>query len=532
MGAIVVVVAVLGVAGPASSASTTTAAAAPPTIDWGACTDPTLQQAGAVCGLLSVPLDYAHPTGTRIQLAVSMVRHTTPDSQYQGIMLVNPGGPGGSGLVYSFLGQFVPNNAGDAYDWIGFDPRGVGASAPSLTCDPDYFGPDRPDYQPSTPALLDTWLSRTASYAAACKAQGAALLPHMSTLDSARDMDSIRAALGQPQLNYYGFSYGTYLGQVYATLFPQRVRRMVLDSSVDPHEVWYQLGLQEDVAFETNIKLWFGWVAKYDSVYHLGSTEQAVEQLWYRERDALRGAPAGGVVGPDEFSDLFQIPGYDQSFWPSLADAFAGWVHNADAETLIGWYQAFDNPGDDNAFAVFNAVTCTDAPAPGNWSTWQADADRVSAVAPFFTWPSLWYSAPCLYWPAPPGRPTTVDGSRVAPALLVDEELDALTPFEDSLEVRRLFPRSVLLAEPGGTTHAGTLVGNACVDDTIAGYLATGALPPREPGDGPDALCDPLPQPLPDAAAPHTAAPGVAAPRVAGTLTEPNGRPLLLPRGE
>src|SRR5207248_3610128 len=129
-------------------------------------------------------------------------------------------------------------------------------------------------------------------YARACGRSGGALLSHMTTIDSAKDMESIRAALGASQINYYGFSYGTYLGQVYSTLFPQRMRRMVLDSNVDPRDVWYQANLNQDIAFETNIKIWFGWVAKFDSVYHLGTTEKAVEKLWYSEKGALAKQPA------------------------------------------------------------------------------------------------------------------------------------------------------------------------------------------------------------------------------------------------
>ena len=98
----------------------------------------------------------------------------------------------------------------------------------------------------------------------------------MTTIDAARDMDSIRAALGQKQINYYGFSYGTYLGQVYSTLFPSHVRRLVMDSNVDPRDVWYKANLNQDVAFNRNIKIWFAWLAKYHNVYHLGSTEKAV----------------------------------------------------------------------------------------------------------------------------------------------------------------------------------------------------------------------------------------------------------------
>jgi hypothetical protein len=120
---------------------------------------------------------------------------------------------------------------------------------------------------------------------------------------------------------------------------------------------------------------------------------------------------------------------------------------------------------------------------------------------PFETWANAWYNAPCLYWPAKAGKPTKVDGRHVAGALLIGETLDAATPFTGSLEVRRRFPSSSLIASPGGTSHAVSLFGNACVDDQIADYLATGKLPPRKPGNGPDAICQPLPQPVPSAAA-------------------------------
>ena len=518
-----------GAAGSATAspaASTGTASAA---ISWGPCTDPGLQQAGAVCGMLSVPLDYNHPDGAKIQIAVSMVKHKAPQAKYQGIMITNPGGPGGSGLGLATLGASVPNNAGDAYDWIGFDPRGVGSSVPALSCIPDYFSANRPEYVPTTPALERTWLARSKSYATACGADNLALLRHMTTIEVAKDMDRIRQALGRDQINYYGFSYGTYLGQVYSTLFPQRVRRMVLDSNVDPRKVWYQANLDQDVAFERNVKIWFGWLARYDSVYHLGTTEQAVEKLWYATKEKLRKNPVGGVVGPDEWTDIFLYSGYYQFLWVDLGNTFAGWVHNANATAVVNWYQSADGPGNDNGFAVYNAVQCTDVQWPTSWAQWRRDNWRVYRIAPFETWGNAWYNAPCLYWPAPARTPLTINGSKVKSVLLIDETLDAATPFEGSLEVRRLYPHSSLIAEPGGTTHAGTLLGNACVDDQIAAYLATGKLPVRKPGNGPDTLCDPLPQPVPTAsAASAAAAPATAAPL---TSTVPGHRPLFLLHG-
>jgi pimeloyl-ACP methyl ester carboxylesterase len=519
-----------GVASSAHAAPAAPTQSAASSIAWGPCADEGLQQAGGVCGMLSVPLDYNHPQGAQIQLAVSMVKHTVPDSQYQGIMITNPGGPGGSGLTLSTLGQYVPNHAGDAYDWIGFDPRGVGSSVPSLSCLPNYFSPNRPDYIPRTAALERTWLSRSQSYAAACGTNNGAILRHMTTIEVAKDVDRIRAALGQRQMNYYGFSYGTYLGQVYATMFPQRVRRMVLDSNVDPRDVWYQANLNQDVAFERNVKIWFGWLAKYDSVYHLGKTERAVESLWYSTQAKLRKNPAGGVVGPDEWTDVFLYAGYYQLVWLSLADAFASWVNNGDATAVVDWYQSGDSPGDDNGFAVYTAVQCTDVQWPTSWPQWRRDNWKTFRVAPFETWGNAWFNAPCLYWPAPAHQPLKIDGRKVASALLIDETLDAATPYQGSLEVRRLFPNSSLIAEPGGTTHAGTLYGNACVDDQIADYLATGKLPARKPGNNrADTLCDPLPQPVPDGASALSAnAAGAASPL---TAKVPAHRPLPLLHG-
>ncbi|MBO0843409.1 MAG: alpha/beta fold hydrolase, partial [Nocardioides sp.] len=186
----------------------------PPPIQWGQCPTASLQNAGAVCGMLTVPLDYAHPDGTKIQLAVSKIAHKTSDAAAQGPMLVNPGGPGGSGLGLARLGAFVPNGGGDPYDWIGFDPRGVGRSVPQLSCDGDYFAAGRPSYDPAA-GTTQFWLAKAAAYAGDCEASAAQLLRHDHTTDWVADMESIRKALGADKINYYGFSYGTYLGQVY-----------------------------------------------------------------------------------------------------------------------------------------------------------------------------------------------------------------------------------------------------------------------------------------------------------------------------
>jgi pimeloyl-ACP methyl ester carboxylesterase len=411
---------------------------------------------------------------------------------------VNPGGPGGSGLTLSSLGQYVPSHAGDAYDWIGFDPRGVGASKPALRCDPNFFHPNRPNYVPKTRALVNTWLAAAKKYATACGKAAPALLQHIKTVDSAKDMEGIRLALGAKQINYYGFSYGTYLGQVYSTLYPSHVRRMVLDSNVDPRGVWYAANLTQDVAFDRNINTWFGWLAQHNSTYRLGKTQKAVHDLWYAQLAALAKKPAGGIIGPDEWTDAFLGAGYYQQTWTDLANVFSSWVHRHELAPLKFAYESADTPGDDNGYAVYDAVQCSDVQWPQSWSRWAQDNWAIYQQAPFETWSNVWFNAPCLYWPAKFGTPVKIDGSKVASALLIDETLDAATPYEGSLEVRRLFPHSSLLALPGGTSHANSLYGNLCEDDTIARYLATGALPKRKAGNNTaDATCKPLPRPVP-----------------------------------
>jgi pimeloyl-ACP methyl ester carboxylesterase len=337
-------------------------------------------------------------------------------------------------------------------------------------------------------------------------------------------MDSIRQALGKSQLTYYGFSYGTYLGQVYSSLFPRHVRRLILDSNVDPRTVWYQANLNQDAPFNRNVNIWFGWLAKYNRVFHLGRTEQAVQRLWYDERARLATHPILGQVGPDEWTDAFLFAGYFEQTWVQLGSVFANWEHTrstAAGQAVIAAYQAQDTPGNDNGFAVYLAVECTDAHWPLSWARWSSDNTRINRVAPFETWGNAWFNAPCRTWPAPMTRPVRVDGRGISSALLIDETLDAATPFAGSLEVRRLFPHSVLLAEPGGTTHADSLSGDLCVDGTIAAYLEHGTLPARHPGAPWDKTCAPLPRPVPPgtAAGPNRPASIFSpAPRLLGPL--------------
>jgi pimeloyl-ACP methyl ester carboxylesterase len=492
-----------------------TAAPAPParaaataaSIHWGKCADPSLQQAHAQCALLPVPLDYRNPAGPKIKIAVNRIRHTSKNNQG---VLVTAEGSFNPFFIATLKAEHLGAAASD-YDWIGFFPRGFAPSVPAITCDPNYFSPDRRSYTPRTRPILRYWKARSADYAADCATHSAAqtaLLGHMTATDSASDMDSIRRALGRAQITYYGFSATTYLGQVYATLFPRHVRRLVFDSSIDPSKSPYQDMLASDIPMNRNLKIWFGWLARYHKVYRLGTTERAVERRWYAEKARLAKHPALGQVGPDEWTDIFTLAGIFQVAWVdfglNLSQAFADWAHTHGTKAgknLVGLYRAVDGPGNDNGFAEGNAVVCTDPRWPHSWARWSRDARRLNRVAPFWTWANLWGAAPCRYWRAPARTPVTVNGSHITSALLTDETLDALTPFSGSVEVRRLFPHSALIAVPGGTSHVNSLSGNLCVDRTIARYLENGTLPPRKSNARWDKTCPPLPRPVPTASA-------------------------------
>lgn len=474
----------------------------PPPINWRACDNETLKAAGARCGTLIVPLDYAKPRGKKVQLAVSRVKHTTKKSQ--GPMVVNPGGPGGSGLIYSIAGSWLPNNgeAGDAYDWIGLDPRGVGSSKPALSCDTDLNAPgSRPAYVPESQGDINTWLERSADYAQACADENGPILEHNDTRTWVKDLDSLRKALGEKKLSLYGFSYGTYLGAAYASTYPKKVHRFVLDGVVQPSKVWYEMNLDQERQFDANIDTFFDWVAENDAAYGLGTDGDAVRQIYYDVLQQLTDDPEPDF-GAADWNDVFTGAAYYVFGWDSVAH-----VLEAAAEGDLGPAKAaYGNPtgpGSDNTYATYLAVECTDAPWPSDWEVWQQDAEEIDATKPFLAWNNTWFNAPCLTWSVPPKQPIKISGKGVPPVLLIAETHDAATPFAGALELRSLFKRSILIEGVGGTTHSGSLSGIACTDNKIARYLKTGKLPARKPGNRSDVECAPVSPPDATSGAPE-----------------------------
>ncbi|MFJ1968531.1 alpha/beta hydrolase [Streptomyces sp. NPDC087903] len=452
---------------------------------------PTLQ-----CASLKVPLDHANPHGRQITLALSRVPHTA--KKYQGPLLVNPGGPGGSGLTLAgFVASALPKAVAAQYDVIGFDPRGVGASKPALNCGPGYFNPVRPDSVPGTHAIEKANLKRAKSFADACGRKYASVLPYINTVAAVRDMDSIRGALGAKRINYFGYSYGTYLGAVYAKLYPERVRRLVLDSIVDPTGVWYDDNISQDYAFNDRHRALMAWIAKYDTTYKLGTDPEKIEAKWYAMRAALAKKPADGKVGASELEDTFIPGGYYNGYWPYLAEAFAAYVNDKNDDPLVEAYENFaavDASGD-NGYSVYTSVQCRDASWPRDWDQWRKDNWAVYDKAPFMAWNNAWYNAPCAFWPTESKKPVNIANGKLPPTLLFQATNDAATPYQGGATVHRMLARSSLVVEQGGGNHGITLSGNACLDKYLAAYLTDGTVP-RGHGEV-DAVCRKLADPKP-----------------------------------
>ncbi|MEU8797014.1 alpha/beta hydrolase [Spirillospora sp. NPDC048819] len=458
------------------------------------------------CAELSVPLDHARPHGKKITLQLTKTPHTG-DGEAKGDIVVNPGGPGGGGALFGprVFAQNSPEMR-EAYNVIGFDPRGVGMSVPAMSCDRNYTNAPRPDYGHGERQAVSTWLKLAEGYAEDCeKADEIGLLDHVKTIDSVHDIETIRKALGNDKLDYYGASYGTYLGSAYATVYPDRVDKMALDGNVGPSGVWYDLNLKQDIAFDENIEYYFGWIAEYDSVYGLGDGQRRVRDFVYDLRRKLAKKPlyytdpdSGQTlaVGPDELTDTLLNAGYrrSQAVWHTYAAGLAAYKAG-DTATFAGTFGAPTTGGsDDNGYAMYLATECTDVQWPQSWRKWYRDNSRIDRRHPFMTWSNAWFNAPCLSWPAKAGEPVNIGHTRNLPdnILLFQSTHDAATPYKGALDMQSRLRGSRMVVQDGDRTHCIVHRGSAEVDAYFDAYFLRGERPEKRTVHVPQ-LGDPVP---------------------------------------
>lgn len=441
----------------------------------------------AKCAELEVPIDYSNPAKGTIKIALLKM---TATGDRKGSLVVNPGGPGGSGVEYAQYADYVVSSSvREAYDVVGFDPRGVKRSAPVTCYSPQqmdtYLGADP---TPDDAAEQTRFLKDVKGFGDACKGRvNPALLGHVSTIDAAKDMDVLRAALGDDKMDYLGKSYGTFLGATYADLFPRRVGRFVLDGVVPPDLSNSEVNKGQAGGFELATRSYVKDCIA-DGSCPLGSTEA---QGMQRIRTFLKDVDAKPIAVTNDARVKQLTEGwasmgiaaamYDQGSWGALTAAFRS-AFKGDGNELMklaNSYAERDTSGSyqSNIMQVINAVNCLDRPAATGAAAYSKDAKDFSATAP--TWgPMLaWGTAACGSWPVKAtGAAKKITASGSGPILVVGTTRDPATPYEWSQRLAKMLKNGRLLTYDGDG-HTAYMRANKCVDSTVDDYLLKGAAP-------------------------------------------------------
>jgi pimeloyl-ACP methyl ester carboxylesterase len=435
-----------------------------------------------------VPFDYSHPAGPRFSLPVIRLPATSPSHRI-GSLVVNPGGPGGSGISYALQARSQVSAAVRArFDVVGFDPRGVGGSIPAVRCltDPQLDRYLATSDAPTTAAGMSALIAQSKLFVHACQQRSGPLLPHMATQNAARDMDVLRAALGDAKLTYLGKSYGTYLGTWYAQLFPAHVRALVLDGAVDPAESGFALNKVQAQGFETALRAFTSdCLHRTGCPLGPGSVNAAVARLQALLNRTAKHPLPSQIPGQPQANDALMLNGvaaalYSKSFWRylrlGLHNAFAG---NGTVMVALGDVLAERSPTGhySNLLAAETAVDCVDHPWPRSLASWRSAANAAAKAAPQFGASLMWSSLPCAYWPVPPVKQVPMRAAGAPPILVVGTTRDPATPFRWAQALARDLSSGVLLGW-NGDGHTAYRNGSSCVDTAVDRYLIALA-PPR-----------------------------------------------------
>jgi pimeloyl-ACP methyl ester carboxylesterase len=440
------------------------------------------------CARLLVPFDYSHPAGRRFSLPVIKLPATDP-SQRLGSLVVNPGGPGGSGVQYAMEATSQVSAAVRArFDVVGFDPRGVGGSIPALHCLSDsqldkYFATSD---TPTNAQQLSTLVSQSKLFVRGCQQHSGPLLPYVATPNAARDMDVLRQALGDRKLTYLGKSYGTFLGTWYAQLFPKHVRALVLDGAVDPGESGFGLNRVQSQGFEVALHAFTANCIQMSNcpLGHGGTVDAAIGNLQklinqaavHPLQSSIAGQPANGAM----LLNGVALSLYDKSFWQYLREGLTA-AYQGNGTGMVALADALvernQNGHYSNLNAAETAVDCIDRPWPKRLSEWRSAAASAAKGSPQFGAAIMWSSLPCAYWPVPAIKQITLRAAGAPPILVVGTTRDPATPFRWAQALSRDLSSGVLLGW-NGDGHTAYMMGSTCVDSAVDNYLIK-LVPPR-----------------------------------------------------
>lgn len=459
-------------------------------ISWQDCFDPSADvnvPEGTACGVLSVPVDYARPDGDAAGIFVIRFPAT---GEKIGSLIINPGGPGESGAnaALAMVGT-LPQAIRERFDLVGFDPRGVGNSAPAAVCNSDEDNDrlralDQVDYSEAGVASIE---AETKQFVQRCVDEmGDEFLANLGTENVAKDLDALRQELGDDKLTYLGYSYGTRIGASYAEQFPDKVRAMILDGGIDPNADPAEADIRQAAAFQKAFDNYAADCAKTPSC-PLGTDPAKAVDVYHSLVNPLVGNPAEtedprGLSYSDAIIGTI-LPLYSPTLWSRLTQGLTELTENR-GDTLLSLsdeYMKRDADGHySNSTDVRVAVNCVDKP-PITDRAKVVDQDRKAReVAPFMSYGEFTGHAPlstCAFWPVPPtSEPHELKVEGLPPTLIVSTTNDPATPYQAGVELAEQLGGTLLTFE--GTQHTVVFQGDACVDDIAVKYLVDVTVPP------------------------------------------------------
>jgi pimeloyl-ACP methyl ester carboxylesterase len=468
-------------------------------LEWGVC--PEDVPAGAQpleCATVPVPVDYDDPEGAEIGIMVSRLASTDPD-QRRGVLLLNPGGPGGSGLAMpaDLASLGMPASVLNSYDLIGMDTRGVGHSSAvscGFTTDQEYFG-SVPPYAVDEAAVTEQAAIAEAVADQCARSDEDGLMRHISTANMARDLDRIRVALGEEEASYFGLSYGSALGAAYASMFPERSDRIVLDSNIGDTFLDYDGMRRYALGFEETFPDFAAWAAERDGSYGLGGSPEQVRETYFETAERLdEEGPVAGVDGHlfrlATFAGLYSERSYGRTaqLWQAvrLADEEAAQRH-LEGSGLGGAPVGGDGAATgelwpaDNAWSVFLATTCNDVEWPEDLATYQQGVAEDRERYPMYGAATA-NVMPCAYWNDAPSEPAVeITGEGPANVLVMQNLRDPATPHLGGVLLDERFGQRSRLVSVDGSGHGAYVYGdNPCAWDVATSYLVDGEFPERD----------------------------------------------------
>jgi len=436
------------------------------------------------CATVSAPMDWSDPSSPPVRLALE---RSAARGDRVGSLLVDPGGPGASGTEFVQHASYLfGNEVLSAYDLVGFDPRGVGRSSAVSCYDDAQWDRFTAESFPATPEGLERTEDSYAALGAACAARTGELLSHVDTVSAARDLDMLRAVLGDARLHYLGFSYGTQLGSTYAALFPGNVGRMVLDGAIDPTLTAEEQVVGQAAGFEQAVRSYVADCQEASDCPLSGDVEDGTRQIAELLDDLLaHPMPTGDPARPlTQSLGMYGIiyPLYSQSLWPALTSALDAALDRGDGSGLLDNADSYNSRGTDGVYTdnsgpAFVAISCQDARESSDPAAMAAEADDLGRVAPTLGRFMAYGGLTCKHWPAPlapleadlaaPGAP---------PIVVVGTTGDPATPYSWAQGLAHTLDSGVLVTYDGeGHTAYGS--SNDCVLDAVDHYLVNGIVP-------------------------------------------------------